>query len=153
MIVLAYLLVIAVAVALWAAVSLRRVSASPVERRERPSTPQDANTSRNDRPASHDAYRGVRAQQRNAEASFADPYLADEPPARSESGVGVGVAGKAVAGPRGADRAGPDVRTDGIRVVESRRERDRKAETRAAERAPKDDAFERFLRANEELER
>ena len=151
MIVLAYLLVIAVAVALWAAVSLRRVSAPPIERQERTRPAQEAHDARRDRPASHDAYRGVRAQQRSAEASFADPYRADEPPGRSAPGVGV--AGKAVAGPRRTETAGADVRTDGIRVIDSRRERERKAETQAAERTTKDDAFERFLRANEELER
>lgn len=119
-IVLAYLLVIALAVAVWSAVSLRRVSAPAAERRERAGA---APSERGKRPDSHDAYRGVRAQQRSAEATFADPYLADE------------------------DLA------DGDRVIESRRERERKADARALERVAEGDAFERFLRANEDLDR
>lgn len=155
MIVLAYLLVIAVTVALWAAVSLRRVGVPRSDHTDRSSTADAPRAKRREGPASHDAYRGVRAQQRSAEVSFTDPYRVDEPAGPETT---AGVASKAAVRPRSAEAsgvaaAGTEVRTDGIRVVESRRERERKAEKQVAERTSKDDAFERFLRANEDFER
>ena len=80
-----------------------------------------------------------------------DPYQADRSSERPAEAVGV--TGKAVAGPQRTETTSREIRTDGIRVLESRRERERKAEAKAAERDAKDDAFDRFLRANEDFER
>lgn len=151
-------------------------TAGPSSRnRRRDDQPGDRNE-RSRRPdATHDAYRGARAKERGAgtrERSAATrPASRERVDVQAESQAESRADNQSEAPDPQTDRrnrnahrpdlpretsSGP-VRTDGIRVTESRRQREERAQDAPAEtkrdRASKEDPFDRFLRANEDFER
>lgn len=169
MIVLGYLLVIAVCVAVWAAVSLRRTAPADSATDRRPGharAPQEADPGDRARPDSnrsdtYDAYRGARARARQAPSAPTPTVAPDR--VRPATAVPLFATEREplpaapLRAPIPLDAGGAETRTDGIRVTESKRTRERSAQLRAEEprtdRNEPEDAFERFLRANEDFER